>query len=723
MVILVRPTKTFLPVLSLFILLVVSLFLLSGLVENSKLFNKYSEWLIAFNIITLGIFSVLVIVNIISLIRDYYKKREGARLTLRLASLFVMLLLVPAITVYVFSNWMLEQGVDSWFNVEVESALEDSLELGRWSLDTQLQQMRAEVAEMVEEIYATPDELSSFILRSLSEEKNLGEITLFNINREVITTYGKDLENLPNMLPSLPSEEVLRNVLEGEPHLDLDFIGSGFYARLVFPIEPVEMLGNKRLLQVLYPVPERIHRLANEVESAYNEYKNLIFWRNTLKKSFMLTLTLVLLFGILFAVWTAFYAARKLSAPVAELAQGTKDIAAGKLDTYIEMPGHDELGDLVKSFNSMAQNLREAKDVADSSHEQLEKQRTYLETVLAHLSSGVISLDQNLVLKTANTAASDILSAKLQQFIDQPLCQDHASPLLKDFCSKMQSELTKGDTEWKMQVDTVADDKHKTLFCRGVHLPAGGHVVVINDITELVQAQRDRVWKDVARRMAHEFKNPLTPIRLSAERLKTRLASKLDDESSTLLERSADTIINQVDAMGKIVNEFRQFSRGEAPIQLKHLDLNALIGELVRFYDQTATVTLQWQPCAQPAIIQGDETRLGQLIHNLLTNAFEALEKTYQPQVCIATKKTEPDAIQIIVTDNGPGFSKEVIEHVFEPYVTTKEKGQGLGLAIVKKIIEEHQGTIYIKNLEQYQGSMICITLPCNAKQSEVEVL
>ena len=721
MVILERPPKTFFPVLSLFALLLVSLFLLSGLVENSKLFNKYGELLIAFNILVLGIFSVLVTFSLIKLVRDYHKKKVGSRLTARLASFFIGLLLVPTLIVYLFSNWMLDQGIDSWFNVEVEGALENSLELGRWSLDTQLQQMRVEVEAMVEEIYDTPNELSSFILRSLSEEKNLGEITLFNMNREIIATYGKDLENLPEVLPSLPSEEVLRKVLEGEPYSDLDFIGRGFYARFVFPIEPLEMLGTKRLLQVLYPVPERIDRLTNDVESAYDEYKNLTFWRNTLKRSFELTLALVLLFGVLFAVWAAFYAARRLSAPVAELAQGTKDIAAGKLDTYIEIPSRDELGELVMSFNSMVKNLYEAKNLADSSRGQLEKQRTYLETVLAHLSSGVISLNPELVLKTANTAASDILSANLQQLIGHPLCQNNSPPLLEDFCREMQSELAKGKNEWKMQVDVATNEKRKTLFCRGVRLPGGGHVVVINDITELVQAQRDRVWKDVARRMAHEFKNPLTPIRLSAERLKARLASKLDEESSVLLEHSANTIINQVDAMGKIVNEFRQFSRGDAPLQLKQLDLNAVIDELVRFYDYTANVDLQWQPCAQSALMLGDETRLGQLLHNLLSNAYEALEKTHQPVVRIATQKPDADTIQINVSDNGPGFSKEVIDHVFEPYVTTKEKGQGLGLAIVKKIVDEHQGTISIKNLGHNQGSMICITLPCHKQAVEAQ--
>jgi len=509
---------------------------------------------------------------------------------------------------------------------------------------------------------------------------------------------------------------VLRQVLQGEPYVSMDLIGDSFYARVVVPIEPDEMLGGKRLLQVLYPMPERINRLTQNVEEAYDAYNNLIFLRDALEQSFMITLTLVLLFGILFAIWVAFFYARRLVAPVVQLAQGTRDIAEGKLDTRIDTPPKDELGELVQSFNSMTGELHRAKQLADSNRAQLEKQRSYSEAVLNHLSSGVLSLDKDLRLKTANVAASEILSVSLQDLRDQPLRHTTTSKWLAAFCTTLKEVLAKTQNEWQWQIELRVAERNKSLFCRAARLPDGGYVVVINDISDLVQAQRDRAWKDVAQRMAHEFKNPLTPIRLSAERLNNKLGAQLDSQSAAFLERSTNTIIHQVDAMGRIVNEFRQFAQGDAPLKIEEFDLHDLIDELVNFYHQTEKLSIRWQPCDAAAVINGDKTRLRQLLHNLLTNALEALEGTRNPQVHISTARVAADSLQIKLQDNGPGFSQRIIENAFEPYVTTKEKGQGLGLAIAKKIVEEHRGTIHISNRapnkdNMVKGSVICIIL------------
>ena len=701
-------SKSFLPVLGLFLLLLLSLFSLSSLVQNSRLFDQYHGWFLTFNILMLIVLGSLVIVNFVKLIRDLYSHKLGAKLRLRLSFILTLSILVPAIIVYIFSNQMLEDGIDSWFNVDVENALNNSLELGNWSLNMQLQRMHQDVAEMAEEISDTPAELSSFILRSLSDERGLSEITLLNTNREIIASYGGDMEN---MLPVLLPEDVVYRVLQGEHHVSLDLIRNNFYARLILPVEPEEILGPKRLLQVLYPMPERINRLTRNVEEAYDEYNNLIFLRDALKQSFRLTLILVLLFAILFAIWAAFFYTQRLIAPILQVAKGTKDISAGKLDTRIKVPIKDELGELAMSFNSMARKLSDAKEIADTNRMQLEKQRAYLETILKHLSSGVLSLDKDLKLKTANVAASEILSVSLDTLINPSLQGTTAKEWLKTFYIALKENLAGAKQQQHWEIDLCVAEKNKTLFCRGAQLPDGGYVVVINDISDLVQAQRDRAWKDVARRMAHEFKNPLTPIRLSAERLKNKLNIRLDESDSAFLKRSADTIIHQVDAMGKIVNEFRQFSRGDAPLELKEIDLHALIGELVDFYGYSGKINIKWQPFKPSAMINGDETRLRQLLHNLLTNALEALEQTPEPQVHISTTISKPDTIQITLQDNGPGFSRNVIENAFEPYVTTKEKGQGLGLAIVKKIVEEHQGEIHIANTNDNKGSIIVITL------------
>ena len=520
MVALNKFSKSFLPVAGLFLLLLLSLFSLSSLVQNSRLFDQYHGWFLAFNLLMLVVLGSLVIVNFLRLIRDLYGRKFGAKLRLRLSLMLTLSILVPAIIVYSFSNQMLEDGIDSWFNVDVENALNNSLELGNWSLNMQLQRMHQDVAAMAEEISNTPAELSSFVLRSLSDERGLSEITLLNTNREIIASYGGDMEN---MLPILLPEDVVHRVLQGESHVSLDLIRDNFYARLILAVEPEEILGSKRLLQVLYPMPERVNRLTRNVEEAYDEYNNLIFLRDALKQSFRLTLILVLLFGILFAIWAAFFYTRRLVAPILQLAKGTKDISAGKLDTRIKVPIKDELGELAMSFNSMAHKLNQAKKIADNSRTQLEKQRAYLETVLKHLSSGVLSLDKNLKLKTANVAASEILSVSLETLINQSLQHAATDEWLKKFYIALKENLTASKEQRQWEVDLRIAEKNKTLFCRGAQLPDGGYVVVINDISDLVQAQRDRAWKDVARRMAHEFKNPLTPIRLSAERLKNKL--------------------------------------------------------------------------------------------------------------------------------------------------------------------------------------------------------
>ena len=708
MVALNKFSKPFLPVLGLFLLLLISLFSLGGLVQNSRLFDQYHGWFLTFNVLMLIVLGSLVIVNLVKLIRDLYNHKLGAKLRLRLSFILALSILVPAIIVYMFSDQMLEDGIDSWFNVDVENALNNSLELGNWSLNMQLQRMKQDVTAMAEEISDTPAELSSFVLRSLSDERGLSEITLLNTNREIIASYGGDMEN---MLPVLLPEAVVHRVLQGDPHVSLDLIRDNFYARLILPVEPEEMLGSKRLLQVLYPMPERINRLTRNVEEAYDEYNNLIFLRDALKQSFRLTLILVLLFSILFAIWVAFFYTHRLIAPILQLARGTKDISAGKLDTRIKVPVKDELGELAMSFNGMARKLSEAKEIADTNRMQLEKQRAYLETLLKHLSSGVLSLDKDLRLKTANVAAAEILSVSLDTLINQSLQHTTADEWLEKFYIALKENLAETEQQQHWEIDLCVAEKNKNLFCRGAQLPDGGYVVVINDISDLVQAQRDRAWKDVARRMAHEFKNPLTPIRLAAERLKNKLNRQLDESDSAFLERSADTIIHQVDAMGKIVNEFRQFSRGDAPLELKEIDLHSLIDELVDFYGYSGKINIEWQPFETSATINGDETRLRQLLHNLLTNALEALEQTPDPQVRISTTMPEPDTIQITLQDNGPGFSRDVIENAFEPYVTTKEKGQGLGLAIAKKIVEEHCGEIHIADTNDDKGSIIRITL------------
>ena len=716
------------PIIFLFCLLMGSLYMLADATRSETSFEELHYWLFPFNVFLLGLFLLLIIVNVYRLSVQVLRHQPGSRLTLRLLLMFVLLAIVPVGIVYTFSIWLIQEGVDSWFDADVEKALQDSIDLSRSSLDLHMRQLRQQTKPMVKELSQTTSLDAPLVINDLLRSSGAAEIVLFTRSSRIIASGG---EVGAAVVPRLPGETVMRLVSQGETYVGLDPIkDSGLHVRLVFPMNATGATTERRMVQVLYPISDRISDLALSVQEGFGKYNELVYLRTPLKQNFALIITLVLLLGILFSVWAAFYSAQRLVEPIKDLAQGTKAVAEGQYNKKIPVERNDDLGMLVASFNQMTERLSLARDKAKLSQLLIDSQRNYLQTILENLSSGVISLDQNLVIKTANVTASQILNTDINEYIGRNVAQlSMGHENLKSFCDQIVPMLQGRETQWQTEVKLVGGRRgnkfqSKILMCRGVTLPSneeqpGGYALVFDDITDLISAQRDSAWGEVARRLAHEIKNPLTPIQLSAERLRRKILPELGQHEGSILDRATTTIVEQVESMKEMVNDFADYARAPQ-IEKSPLDLNKLIYEVVELYHTNIhTFQVHTSLADYPPLILGDNTRLRQLMHNLIKNAFEAMldKPVKDAKVQITTRCFEISSVpfvSLVVVDDGPGFPNDLLERLFEPYVTTKNTGNGLGLAIVKKIVEEHGGTIRAENAPD-RGARIKIRIPLSA--------
>ncbi len=704
-------------------LLLVSLYLLSNATQNSEMFGRMHEWLLVLNIGGALALLIVIGVNIYRLVSQYRQHVMGSRLTARLVAIFVVLALVPVSLVYYFSLQFLNRGIDSWFDVRVEEALDDALALSRTALELRVNEARTRTQLAAQQLRYVDNLVLPLRLYEVRVEIAATELTIFGQNRIVATSSGSGT----SVLPSQPPEEVLVQLRQGEPYVGLDPVdGDGLYVRAIVPLTRFPNEPEPRILQAMFTVPQRVSGLADNVEIAYTRYRQLLVLREPLKYSFTLTLSLILLLSLLAAVWAAFYAARKLVAPIQDLAAGTRAVAKGDYQILLPLPARDEMGFLVLSFNEMTRRLARASEQARVSQQEVERERAHLEAVLSRLSSGVIALDDDLKIRTANRTAGDILGADLGRFVGKRLDRAAgAGPFVEQFVRACRPHFDAGDEEWREQVIIQSGTRRRVLMCSCATLPGDedslrGRVLVFDDLTVLLQAQREAAWGEVARRLAHEIKNPLTPIQLAAERVRHRYLEGMDTEEGEVLERCTRTIVQQVEALKEMVNAFSDYARSP-DLQFTTLDLNALVGEVVELYSMRSSairVTVELDDALPP--IEADALRMRQLLHNLLKNAFEALGARGDGVICVATRSitiidTKPAAVEVEVRDDGPGFDDELLEHAFEPYITSKTKGTGLGLAIVRKLVEEHGGELEAAN-RPGGGARVTIRLPVSAK-------
>ncbi|MDR1646544.1 MAG: HAMP domain-containing protein [Zoogloeaceae bacterium] len=640
------------------------------------------------------------------LARDFRNRVFGARLRLRLTLLFGLVALLPGVLVYGVAVQFVTHSIESWFDVRVEKALDSGLELGRSVLDSLLADLTQKARGMARELEAQPDLLQRLALARLREQAGVTTAALFGAS---VQPEISDREI--GQIQPLPTAAELKQARGGaQAHIDSEANGA-LRLRVLVALAPASLFGTPQVLQVTKNVPRNLAENAEAVQTVQRDYRELQLGRIGLTRMFALTLTLSMLAALFAAFAFAFYLARRLAAPLSLLAAGTQAVAQGDYSPLQATHSRDELGVLTRSFNRMTEQLADARQEAERRRGEVESARAYLESILANLSAGVLAFDRNGVLRTINEGAITILGERFCVFLHQQAeVWDGDYEALGTFIApNLKAE---AESAWQGQIELPHANGVQTLLLRGTRLPGRsdvGYVVVFDDVTQLIAAQRSAAWGEVARRLAHEIKNPLTPIQLSAERLAMKLAGRLEGKDREMLERATRTIVNQVRAMQGMVDDFRDYSRRSAPV-LAALDLNALIREVLTLYEHADA-----PPIAELAedlpLTAGDAAALRQVIHNLVKNGEDALESQPDPRLMVRTTRAEHEEILLEISDNGKGFPAEILARAFEPYVTTKARGTGLGLPIVRKIIDEHQGRIVIENRAE-GGARIRIWLP-----------
>jgi nitrogen fixation/metabolism regulation signal transduction histidine kinase len=702
-------------------LVLVSLLLLTQTVQSSDDFDGLQDFILAINLAGGVILFLILIGNLWRLLHDYRENVPGAKLKARMVGMFVGLAVLPLIVVFYFSIQFINRGIDSWFNVQVEEGLDNALTLSRAAIEIRKRQNLYATNKIAIKLATVPDRQLVFELSLLRRDSGASEMTLYGDNNRILATSS---DTAASSLPKPLTEEVALLMQQDRPFVSLELLSTGnaeIRTAVAFTWRGLRT-RESRTIQAHFPLDERLGDMISSVENSYSEYQQLTFFREDLKDLLTLTLGFVLLLSLLAAIYGAFILSRRLVAPIQDLVAGTRAVAMGDFDTRLPTPSRDEIGFLVSSFNDMTQRLATASREATLSQALVEAERTNLEVILARLSTGVLALESDLKIRTANQASGSILGVDLENRTGDAIQEvAKGNPLLEQFVDVACVHLDEGEKEWREQIVLRGESGRRVLTCACTTLPgdddnAAGYVIVFDDITALLQAQRDAAWGEVARRLAHEIKNPLTPIQLSAERMRRKYLDTMDEEEAKVLDRATHTIVQQVEAMKEMVNAFSDYAR--APdMDITQFDLDKLAHEIVDLYRmQSRDIELILTSDPTMPLVDGDMGRVRQILHNLLRNAVEALEGTQDGRIDVQISAAEIDAVEIVqirVEDNGPGFKTGSVSQVFDPYVTTKPRGTGLGLAIVKKLVEEHVGSIVAKNRSD-GGATINIRLPLN---------
>ncbi len=698
-------------------LVLVALFLLSRTAQNSADFDRLYNVILAINIAGVLVLFAFLVGNLSRLLREYRTHVPGAKLKARIVGMFVGLAVVPLLVVFYFSIQFINRGIDTWFNVEVEAGLDNALKLSQAVLGMQMRQHLYATQQIAQRLRDVGERQLVFELSMMRRESGASEITIYGANNRILATSS---DSSSAALPRPLKEEVLLQIQQDRPYVSLD--PEDYEIQTAVLYTPRGRGQPSGVILAHFRVTERLARMADSVDKSYSEYQQLVFLRDPLKSTFSLTLTVVLMLSLLSAIYGAFVLSKRLVAPIQDLVAGTRAVAEGDFDTRLPEPSRDEIGFLISSFNDMTQRLASARREASLSQALVEAERTNLEVILARLSTGVLALESDLKIRTANQASGAILGVDLENRTGEFLTDvAKGQPLLEQLVDVAQVHLQAGETEWREQIVLRGEVGRRVLTCACTALPgdeshSAGYVIVFDDITALLQAQRDAAWGEVARRLAHEIKNPLTPIQLSAERMRRKYLDSMSPEEAQILDRSTHTIVQQVEAMKEMVNAFSDYAR--APdIEIGVFDMDKLVHEVVDLYraqESGIEIVLTSDP-TMPRI-EADIGRVRQILHNLIRNAIEALGSSENGRIDVQVSAAEIegiDVLQIKVADNGPGFTEGSENQVFDPYVTTKPKGTGLGLAIVKKLVEEHVGSIRAYNDKQ-GGAVISIRLPLN---------
>lgn len=660
--------------------------------------------------IALAVLSLAVGIRVGRLLGRLKRGEPGARLSFKLLVLFIGLSLPPVAIVYFFSLQFLHSTVESWYDVRVERALSDALEIARREVDQRVASAGQEIVNLSGELKRRDEAgLSAVLLDSSAQE-----LSLITRSRELLAAVDR---SGALAIADLPDETAFAALDERARLTQLETSGSGYIVRAIIQLGE-DGAAQTQYLQGIYDIPQELGQRAAQIEREYFAYQRLVYLRTSIKLSFSIILSLVLLLSVLLAALAALSLAKRLVRPIGNLARATGDIAAGEFAFAEATDTSDELGFLVRSFNQMVTKLKQADALSRQNQALIEAQRGYLSAVLERLNAGIITFDTHGVLKSANFAASTILRVDLKKRLGQPLdaleSDNHLlAPLLQGFLRHLQNP----DRDWREEVQLGQDADRQILACRGARLSLEGdaHVMVaLDDQTMLNRAQREAAWGEVARRLAHEVKNPLTPIQLAAERISLKLKPKLAGADADLLTRSTQTIINQVESLKRMVNAFSDYARPQA-LHIEPILLSKLVQEAFDLHGLSAgDVRFELRVDEPEPRVRVDRHRIGQVLANLIQNALDALGDTQAPLITLDLSErsvNDQNVLELKVSDNGPGISSDIFARLFEPYATNKAKGTGLGLAIVQRIIEEHRGVIRAENLNPH-GARFVIQLP-----------
>ncbi|MDD0838841.1 ATP-binding protein [Curvibacter sp. HBC61] len=700
---------------------IVLLFLLTQATNNRDLYERNYLRLFVINLVVAGALLAAILWIALRLYQRLRRGRFGSRLLVKLAAIFALVGFMPGVLIYVVSYQFVSRSIESWFDVKVEGALDAGVSLGRATLDTLANDLANKTRVAGTQLTDVPDTTAGLVLEKIRDQLSASDVVLWGASGQLIASVGQSRFQLN---PDRPSVQVIRNVrkqravaqIEGldDPGNAAALSNARIRAMALVSSSSLGLLSEARFLQVSVPLPPTLVANAMAVQEANREYQERALARGGLRRMYIGTLTLSLFLAVFGAVLLAVLLGNQLARPLLVLAEGVREVAAGNLSPKAVLQGKDELGGLTRSFADMTQQLADARATVEKSMRQVSTARANLQTILDNLTAGVIVLDSQGQIQSSNPGATRILKVPLAAYEGRSLS---AIPGLEGFASRVQGQfdaflgdnaLQHGLDHWQQSFElpdgqTGASATMITLVARGAELPGAARLLVFDDISEIVSAQRAQAWGEVARRLAHEIKNPLTPIQLSAERLEMKLSGKVAAPEQAILTKSVKTIVDQVDAMKRLVNEFRDYARLPAA-ELKPLDLNALVQDILQLYspeNADVPVHVELDPRCPPVL--GDAQQLRQVVHNLLQNAQDATEGSREdsdvPAVEILTRWSESSQrVRLIVRDHGTGFPEHILKRAFEPYVTTKSKGTGLGLAVVKKIADEHAARIDLSN-------------------------
>jgi nitrogen fixation/metabolism regulation signal transduction histidine kinase len=657
-------------------------------------------------------------------LRLFYRLRQGkfgSRLLVKLASIFALVGILPGLLIYAVSYQFVTKSIEVWFDTKVEVALDAGLNLSRSTLESLSNELAASVRSASQEVAGASDQSLPLVLEKIRTQLDANEVTLWQGNGVTLASVTQERYQLQPERPTPAEWRQVRSqgISWRSEGLDDNLLAAPVQPRITVLVQITgtgfQLEGQARVLQVVKKLPPVLVANALAVLDANRQYQERALARDGLKRMYIGTLTLSLFLAVFGAVLLAVLLGNQLARPLLLLAEGVRDVAAGDLSPRAVLQGKDELDGLTRAFAQMTEQLAQARRTVESSMAQVNLARSHLQTMLDNLTAGVVLLDTQGHILSINPGATRILQLPLAVHLGKALTdieglQVFGRQVMEHF-HEFASEQQRSLDHWQQsfEIDTKTQQTfvefgperqlHTTLVARGAVLPQGEWLLVFDDITEIVSAQRTQAWSEVARRLAHEIKNPLTPIQLSAERLEMKLADKLVGTDQALLHKSVKTIVDQVDALQRLVNEFRDFGR-LPQARLQALDLNHLLQEMMPLYDNdNALVPVSWHLSDDIPLVSGDAAQLRQVVHNLIQNAQDASAQSAEPMVHVWTEQaTSSQRVRLRIVDNGSGFSESVLQRAFEPYVTTKAGGTGLGLAVVKKIADEHQARIEIKN-------------------------